>query len=292
MERRYKCKNGVVERTRYLVGDNAKPRGRRKQGSGSRKQESNFNQALRRVARLLNCNYDSDNGLLITLSYDAKGMDRIIAKLDQDQQEIIRRIQAPEGRIGNWHPAGQAASTRPDEEAKRPALDTLRREADKELSNWIRRLKRKLGDFKFLAVTSDIDGDTGELVRVHHHIVLAGEDMSWDTIRDAWKNGGTDIKQLRHQPDYTPIAVYLMRQVRRQPDAKKYRCSRGMAVPEVEEREVTGATEIKVPAGATVFERMEYTADSVGQYVRYLPKKTERRRRHEIPADPGNPGKL
>lgn len=288
MERRYKCKNGVVERTRYLVGDNAKPRGRRKKGSDSRKQESNFNQALRRVARILNCNADGF-ALLITLSYDAKGMDRIIAKLDPDQQTEIQKLQAPAGKIGNWKPAGKARTEGQDDQYKRPALDALRKEAEKELTNWIRRMKRKTGELKFLSVTSDIDGDTGELVRVHHHVVLMASAVSWDTIKNCWNSGGTDIKQLRNQPDYTPIAVYLMRQVRRQPDAKKYRCSRGMAVPEIEEREVTGATEIKVPAGATVFERMEYTADSVGQYVRYLPRKRiERRQQHEIQTDPGD----
>ena len=42
MERRYVCKNGVVEQTRYAVGDNTRPRGKRKKGNTSfRKQEAN-----------------------------------------------------------------------------------------------------------------------------------------------------------------------------------------------------------------------------------------------------------
>ena len=86
-----------------------------------------------------------------------------------------------------------------------------------------------------------------------------------------------DIRQLRTQKDYTPIAVYLLRQVRRQPDAKKYAVSRGMLLPVITEREVLGNPEIRVPAGASVLERAEYNEETVVQYVRYVPKKRESR---------------
>ena len=82
-----------------------------------------------------------------------------------------------------------------------------------------------------------------------------------------------DIRRLRGQKDYTPVAVYLLRQVRRQPDAKKYAVSRGMLLPVITEREVLGNPEIRVPAGASVLERAEYNAETVVQYVRYVPKK-------------------
>ena len=50
MERKYISANGVVERTRYAVGDNARPRrGKRRGNTTFRKQEQNFNSALRRL---------------------------------------------------------------------------------------------------------------------------------------------------------------------------------------------------------------------------------------------------
>ena len=160
------------------------------------------------------------------------------------------------------------------------AWNRLREAAEKQMTLWIRRVKRKLGGkIKALMVTSDIDHETGEMVRVHHHIVFAAEGISWDLLRKEWKHGSVDIKQLRAQPDYTPIATYLMRQVRRQPDKKKYRVTQGMELPKIEERVVLSNSEIRAPAGANVLERSEFSADSIGQYIRYVPKKREYRRK-------------
>ena len=365
MERKYISANGVVERTRYAVGDNAKPRrGKRRGTSSFRKQEQNFNSALRRLARILNCNYSHENGLLITLDYDEAGLERIIGSLTEQDRETIRKLRAPVGKIGTWRAMGNgpardchdqcahrsrndmegsacevevtaqarqgcralrgsvegscegevpaqarhgcralrgsdgsacdgevpAAARRvvapydgdgkQEEDGDAEAVNRLREAADKQLTLWLRRLKRKYsGKIKAVLITSDVDHETGELVRVHHHIVLAAEGISWDLLRGEWKNGSVDIKQLRAQPDYTPVATYLMRQVRKQPDKKKYRVTQGMEQPKIEEREILCNTEMKAPAGANVLERSEYTAESVGQYIRYVPKKREYRRK-------------
>ena len=308
MERKYISKNGVVERTRYAVGDNAKPRrGKRRGTSSFRKQEQNFNSALRRLARILNCNYSHENGLLITLDYDEAGLERIIGSLTEQDRETMRKLRAPVGKIGTWRarengPAQDchdqcAHRSRNDMEGgdcerdaegadiygadgDAEAVNRLREAADKQLTLWMRRLKRKHGGkIKAVLITSDVDHETGEMVRVHHHVVLAAEGISWDLLRGEWKNGSVDIKQLRAQPDYTPIATYLMRQVRKQPDKKKYRVTQGMEQPKIEEREILCNTEMKAPAGANVLERSEYTAESIGQYIRYVPKKREYRRK-------------
>ena len=308
MERKYISANGVVERTRYAVGDNAKPRrGKRRGTSSFRKQEQNFNSALRRLARILNCNYCHENGLLITLDYDEAGLERIIGSLTEQDRETIRKLRAPVGKIGTWRVKGKdpardchdrcAHRSRNDMEGGEcerdaegediygadgdaEAVNRLREAADKQLTLWLRRLKRKYsGKIKAVLITSDVDHETGELVRVHHHVVLAAEGISWDLLRGEWKNGSVDIKQLRAQPDYTPIATYLMRQVRKQPEKKKYRVTQGMEQPKIEEREILCNTEMKAPAGANVLERSEYTAESIGQYIRYVPKKREYRRK-------------
>lgn len=284
MERKYRCANGVVERTRYLVGDNARPRLSRKKGNTSlRKQEANFNSALRRLARVLNCNYTHENGLLLTLDYDEAGLDKLCALAKLAPEEIAWVQGKSAAQIGEWKPQ---TKNKPElqENPYEQACAKLRRAAEKQMNLWLRRIKRK-NELKYIAVTSDIDGDTGEVVRIHHHLVLAANDLSWDMLRKQWKMGSVDIRRLRGQADYTPVAVYLLRQVRRQPDAKKYSVSRGMLMPEITEREVLGNPEIKAPAGAKVLERSEYNPETVVQYIRYVPQKREPRRRNGGGAD-------
>lgn len=282
MERKYLCKNGVVERTRYPVRDNARPRSSRKKGNTSfRKQEANFNSALRRVARLLNCNFDHENGILVTLDYDPAGLEKLCAQAGLTESEKLWALGMQKAEIGEWKAAKKCAK-RVDVgidpyENTEEACAKLRAAAEKQMNLWLRRVKRQQ-TVKYIAVTSDIDGDTGEVVRIHHHLVLAAEGISWDMLQKQWKLGSVDIRRLRGQQDYTPIAVYLMRQVRRQPDAKKYSVSRGMLMPEITEREVLGNPEIKAPAGAKIMERSEYNPEKVVQYIRYVPKKREARK--------------
>ena len=146
--------------------------------------------------------------------------------------------------------------------------------AEHQCKLWLRRIARKAGGkLKYLGVSSDMDGQTGELVRAHCHVVLDAPGVSWDALREAWHLGWIDIRQLRKQRDYTPVAVYLMRQVQRLPEKKKYFVSRGMEQPEVLERIVPYEGEIRVQPGATVLERSAYDPDNVSQYVRYLPRK-------------------
>lgn len=282
MERKYVCANGVVERTRYVVGDNARPRSSRKKGNTTyRKQEANFNSALRKLARILNCNYSHENGLLITLDYDPAGMEALCRKAKLTEEQTLWAMGARVGAIGEWKAAKkgkQAVGIDPYEDAElEDGCAKLREAAEKQMNLWLRRIKRKAGSLKYIAVTSDIDGDTGEAVRIHHHLVIAAEGLSWDLLQQQWRLGSVDIRRLRRQKDYTPVAVYLLRQVRRQPDAKKYAVSRGMLLPAVTEREVLGNPEIRVPAGACVLERAEYNEETVVQYVRYVPKKRESR---------------
>ena len=291
MERKYVCKNGVVERTRYLVPDRAQARGRKKKGHTSfRKQEANFNSAIRRAARILNCNYGHENGLLLTLDYSDEALDRLIRKLGAEDQNILGALRLPVGQVGTWQTTEKVKKQQIAEQTDR-AMTALKDAAEYELTKYLRRIRRKTGaEIKFLSVTSDMDAATGEIVRVHHHVVLCvktpsvtaapfqlpqegAKTISWDMLRDCWKHGDVNIRQLRRQRDYTPIASYLLRQVRHKPDAKAYRVSRGMELPEITEREVIGHVEIKAPAGAVVVERSAFNPETVTQYIRYIPKK-------------------
>ncbi len=281
MERKYLCKNGVVERTRYPVRDNARPRSSRKKGNTNfRKQEANFNSALRRLARILNCNYTHESGMLITLDYDQQGLQKLCGLAGLTETETAWALGKRVDLVGSW---SQVGKKRADSEKIAPemeqAMEKLRAAAEKQMNLWIRRVKRHYGSaLKYVTVTSDIDGETGEVVRIHHHLPIEAAGISWDLLQQQWQLGSVDIRRLRGQADYTPIAVYLMRQVRRQPDAKKYSVSRGMLMPEITEREVLGNPEIKAPAGAKVLERSEYNPETVVQYIRYVPKKREARK--------------
>lgn len=290
MERRYECTNGVVEQTRYPVGVNAKPRRAKQKGHTTfRKQEANFNSSLRTVARLLNCNYTHENGLLLTLDYDEAGLNRLIAGLAPEHQEALEKLRLPAGEIGTWSMKKQGGQTGAPEEAEQ-ALEALRDAAERQMLLWLRRVKRKhAGPVKALMVTSDADHSSGELVRVHHHIPLAAEGISWDLLQSEWKFGSVDIKQMRDQKDYTPIAVYLMRQVRRRPEKSKYRVTRGMVRPKVTEREILSHAEIRAPAGAQVLERSEFSVENVTQYIRYVPRKQESRRKRKTIAEEDEP---
>lgn len=276
MERKYISKNGVVERTRYAVSQNASPRKKRRKGATPfRKQEQNFNCAHRTVARILNCNFDHEHGLLLTLDYDSAGLELLCKGLPQEYRELLEKLRTLIGQIGTWQTqTKERTEAEAISETLQKAMNLLRDAAEKQMMLWLRRVKRKYGGkIKALLVTSDLDHETGELVRIHNHIVLQAEGIGWDLLRKEWKLGSVDIKQLRQQPDYTPIATYLMRQVRRQPDKKKYRVTRNMEKPQISQERVVLPTEIKAPPGAKVLEKSAYSVEHIAQYIRYVPKK-------------------
>lgn len=142
--------------------------------------------------------------------------------------------------------------------------------AKKNVQLFLRRLKRKYPDIKYVYVTSDVDGSTGELKRVHHHLVLPAS-CQIDDIEKAWKKyGDADVRKLRNQNDYTSIAVYLVRQGSSTPHAQKYSTSKNMIQPKITERIVSDYHEIKVNPRDSVLERSSYDpALSLVQYVRY-----------------------
>ena len=243
MERRYICRN-IVEKTRFFVGDNTALRPRWRKGkTAADKREENHRRAARELARIYNCNLDG-SGFLVTLTYSDAAHKKLFAGLDEDQ--------------------------------------TLR-ESKRLAGLFVRRLKRKAGaDIKYTYEASDrevLEDGTLEPVRVHNHIVVMGASM--EQIRECWSYGLVDVTSIyENQEDYTPLAVYLVSQVRSLPDLKKYNASRNMDKPKVEERVVIGdpADEIRVQPGAKVLDRMTYREGSVVQYVRYQrkPKRPKR----------------
>lgn len=237
----------VVEKICFPVAPNVKPRSVRRRGNTlPRKQDANERACTKRLSRLLNCNFEAGD-LLLSPTYRAEAMEKLYAGVDPED------------------------------------MDALRRRAEHEVGLFLQRLKRALGregvELRYIAVTSDMDGDTGEAVRVHHHVVIPSRGVRMENgvlfvgkrrLADIWGRGDMDYRPLYHQEDYTPLAEYLMRQVRRLPDARKYTPSRNLRKPKLlRERIVYSARELRAPKGAKLVYRAAYQPGEA-QYIRYV----------------------
>ena len=264
MERRYICdKTGVVEKTRFYVGENTALHPRWRKGkTKADKRDENQRRAARELARIFNCNLDG-GWYFVTLTYSDDAHEKLFGSMTEDQTLI---------------------------ESKRLA------------GLYVRRLKRKAGaGIKYAYVSSDREvEEDGSLtpVRVHNHVVICGADM--EQLRECWSYGVIDVRSVyANQDDYTPLAVYLVQQVRSLPDYKKFNTSRNLEKPRVEERVVMGdpGDEMRVQPGAKVLDRMTYREGSVVQYVRYKrrPKAVKRGGKREgtdNPSDSASPSHL
>jgi hypothetical protein len=98
-------------------------------------------------------------------------------------------------------------------------------QARKDIQNYIRRLKRRVDDLKYIYVTES--GDK----RTHHHIILNIHDR--DMAEALWNKGRTQTRRL--QPDdygLEGMARYITKQKK---DSKRYSCSRNLKQPKVYE---------------------------------------------------------
>lgn len=154
-------------------------------------------------------------------------------------------------------------------------------EAAKTARNFIRRLKRAAGQhIRWWLVTADRNGKTGLPVRVHHHLVISGGAFSFSggawyagtrPLAELWTAGNYNVRTLSGQPDYTQVAVYLIRQARAEENEKKWTCSRNLLQPEVRESVVMQAGPLRPPAGALLLAEGEYDCECGSHYIRYVP---------------------
>lgn len=247
----------VGEKTKFWVqGARPSARNRRKEKSEIHKQEQNEASAVKAAARVLNLNFRAGD-LLLGLDYSGEGLQKLLEALpagleEEERQDRLRELAARE---------------------LRNCLDRVKRAMDKEGAE----LRYHLG------ITSDMDGDTGELVRVHHHIIVNRE--AKEAFRKKWMLGGVDWSPLSEQADYTPIAEYLLKQVRRIKDKKKYTSSRNLVRPQPKDRIAVSDAELRPPKGALLMVRSEYRPGRP-QYIRYILPEGQRTRTHKA-ADAG-----
>ena len=232
-------KSGQVgEKIKYWVPGERPAKSQRRLKAEIRKQQQNEASAVKRMARLINANYSREDCLL-GLDYSEAGLRKLEA-WDGGEPE-----QGPEDRI--FHAAHY------------------------QLRLFLKRLRRACREAGIpmltISITSDMDGETGESVRVHHHIVINRE--AAELARGKWSLGGVNCKNLYDTADQTALADYLLRQVRRLPDEKKYIPSRSLVTPKPVDRIAIGGAELAVPRGGQLLQRNEYRP-GMPQYIRYI----------------------
>lgn len=243
----------VGEKVKFRTGvDTSGKRATRSVREDLKKIKQNSFSSLKEMSRLINANFGKED-LLIGLDYSPAGM----AKLER---EAATRIPGP------------SCETEHSDEAEK--ADRIRAAAEHQLSLCLRRVRRVLEkdgmELQYIAITSDMDGDTGELVRVHHHIVASAGCVEafiakWEKL--GW--GGVSWEHLYpHQIDRTPLADYLLRQVRRIPEANKYTSSRNLERPKMHYRAAASDAFLRAPKGCTALGDSVLTPEL--QYLKYL----------------------
>lgn len=228
----------VGEKIKYWVEGEKPTRSARKIKQDIKKRQQNEASAEKQMARLLNANFRAGD-ILLGLDYSDEGLCKLTEQFDfthsDDERELFFEA------------------------------------AMQELRLFLRRCRRALGDkMKYIAITSDMDGETGEEVRVHHHLVIPAEAL--EAVQGKWTLGGLHWEKLRDQKDYTPIAAYFVKQVRHIPDAKKYIPSRNLIRPQPKDRIAKSGAEIRPPRKSTLLYRAAYSP-GMPQYIRYLTEK-------------------
>lgn len=243
----------VGEKIKFWV-PGQKPAGKltRKQKSDIRKAAQNEYAATRQLARLINANFQPGD-LFLGLDYSVEAHLRL-------EMASLRTGLAMTGRNKSILTEGQR-------------MEAIREAAAHELVNCIRRVKRELDkegiELKYVSITSDMDGKTGEAVRVHHHLVINRE--ARDAFVHKWQEkgmGGVDWKSLDKQDDYYGVAEYMVKQVRKQAEENQFASSRNLVRPKPKDRVVASAAEVRVPKGCRLLHRQEYKPGKA-QYIRY-----------------------
>lgn len=238
--RTYKA-GSVGEKTKFWVDARRAPRNAKRLKTDVKKALANEHSTVKTVARLINANFGKGD-YLIGLDYSKAGYRKLIKSI-----EGYKKMS----------------------EAQR--MEAIRTAAEHEMRLCFRRVQYALGkeekELTYLGVTSDMDGKTGEAVRIHHHVVVNRDSLA--AFLDKWTLGGVEYETLTAQRDYMAVAVYLMEQVRRVPDAKKYSPSRNLARPQPVDRIAKDGRMMTPPKGAVVIEFDKYRIGKP-QYMRYI----------------------
>lgn len=238
-----RCRNGITEKTKYPVRYTDGRPGRSARRKAARKAGRAGDNAERIFARLLNNNFTEGRAVHLAMTYSPAGYRRLEARAAAIMQQLPGI----------------------------PERDAIFRAAQKEFENFVRRVQYELKGFVYIASTSDMDGKSLEPERVHHHVIIEREAL--EICRRKWAKYGVIYERELYSSngDFTPLASYIIKQVREVPGTKRYTHSRNIELPEATEpRLVTrySASELSIPSGAQLLYRSPFTFGA-SQYVRY-----------------------
>lgn len=268
----------VGEKTKFFVPGKKPETGNlsRRQKSAVKKQEQNEYSAQKALARIINANFSAGD-LFLGLDYTDDGLNRVVE-------------------WGRKH--GLMVDSENEEEKRNAIWEAAAHELDIALRRVKRRLEKEGVELKAVYCTSDMDGDSEEAVRVHHHLIVnAGVQEAFLSAWEKYGLGNVSWTPLwENQIDRTPIAEYIIKQVRRIPDAKKYRSTRNLIRPVAKNKIVSTDNELLVPRGGKLIFRQEYKNRADGredyrnyqpQYIRYITPKALQRKNAEREAAKG-----
>lgn len=227
----------VGEKIKYWVPGEKPTRSQRKLKSDIKQAQRNEANAVRGVARLIHANFTQED-YFVTVSYS----DEALARMSGDGEALY---EAAEHQLRLW----------------------LKR---------ARRVCRAAGvEMRYIAITADRDGKTGEAVRVHHHVIVNAE--AAELLVSKWSAGGTNREHLYAQADQTPLAEYMMAQVPKRENAKRYMPSRNLTIPQPKDRAALSGAELQVPRGGQLLMRSMWMP-GMPQYIRYIVPEVGRRK--------------
>ena len=235
----------IGEKIKYHIDEERPTKSDRKVKSDIKKIQQNEASTIKQSARLINANYTHED-YLIGLDYSEEAYNRLLKKIESRGIDLSTLTEIEFSIL-------------------------IREAADKELDNYIRRCKNaapKGTVFKYYSVTSDMDGKTGETVRVHHHVVIS-KNMLEICLRK-WNNADkVDSEYVWDEPDHLALADYLIKQVRYVKDEKKYKASRNLIRPIPKDKAAIGCAELRVPKHCALLYRGEFKP-GMPQYIRYM----------------------
>ena len=230
----------VIERSQFYVGERRPRQGRRKGSSTLSKKDNNMNQACRRLARVINCNFGKGD-IFMTLTYDEKHLPGSIEDANKQCTLFFRRLSRVLGEI-----------------TPRYIWSTSESDTSEE---------GKVRLHHHIVISSegfDLKWQGNKLISCS----IGGK-----LIEKIWKNGLVNIEPLREQDDYASIAAYIVRQSKVEADDKKWHSSRNLKKPVIESEKISGTPhELRPPCGATVLEMSSFDIENGAHYIRYIRK--------------------
>lgn len=233
---RYTIKSGRVTEVRDCLIETVldptarkpRPRGKRRGKSLAAQIERNMREAVKNLARLLNCNF-AGGDMFLTLTYPD---DRLPSSKEEAKAEVRRFIRR---------------------------LDRVYR----------KETGRKL---RYVLVTADRSSKTGEITRLHHHIVM--DAVAYELLKKHWSGAHLRAEYLDNKGDYTAMARYMVKNAGYDRGVRTWSASQGLKNPEISApvpvKTLGGA---RLPKGAVVMEN-QITEDEVSgfraAYIRYV----------------------